>query len=77
MKIRTMLGLAAVGGLAYYHRQRGGEWTLDSFKDTGRHLLKSLQKTGERAKKEALDKMDEATRKADKLAATARGDFKH
>lgn len=78
MKIRTMLGLAAVGGLAYYHKQRGGEWTMDSFKDTGRHLWKTLQESGEKAKKGARDAMDEATRKADKLASKAQGgDYRH
>ncbi len=44
MKVRTMLGLAAVGGLLYAHRRRGGEWTLESLKDSAYELL-GLAKT--------------------------------
>jgi hypothetical protein len=42
MKILTftrLVGLAAVGGAAYVHKQRGGDWTLASIKDTLHHLL--------------------------------------
>jgi hypothetical protein len=43
MKIRTLLGLAAVGGVAYAHQRRGGEWTLDGIKDTLRSLFSGAQ----------------------------------
>ena len=43
MKIRTLLGLAAIGGVAYAHNKRGGEWTLDSIKDTLRDLFSGVQ----------------------------------
>lgn len=43
MKIRTLLGLAAVGGVAYAHQRRGGEWTLDGIKDTVRSLFSGAQ----------------------------------
>lgn len=43
MKIRTLLGLAAIGGVAYAHNKRGGEWTLDSIKDTLRDLFTTAQ----------------------------------
>jgi len=43
MKIRTLLGLAAVGGVAYAHQKRGGEWTLDGIKDTVRSLFSDAQ----------------------------------
>jgi hypothetical protein len=36
--LKRLIGLAAIGGVAYVHKQRGGEWTLDSVKDTLRHL---------------------------------------
>jgi hypothetical protein len=32
MKMRTMLGLAAIGGALYVHKRRGGEFTVDSIK---------------------------------------------
>ena len=43
MKIRTLLGLAAIGGVAYAHNKRGGEWTLDGIKDTLRDLFSGMQ----------------------------------
>jgi len=44
MKILTfkrLIGLAAIGGVAYVHKQRGGEWTVASMTDTLRHLWSS------------------------------------
>ena len=43
MKIRTLLGLAAIGGVAYAHQKRGGEWTLDGIKGTLRDLFAGAQ----------------------------------
>jgi hypothetical protein len=43
MKIRTLLGLAAIGGVAYAHNKRGGEWTLDGIKETLRDLFSGVQ----------------------------------
>lgn len=46
MKIRTfirLLGLATIGGVAYVHTQRRGEWTVASLKDTLRHLQRSMR----------------------------------
>ena len=43
MKIRTLLGLAAIGGVAYAHNKRGGEWTLDSIKHTLSDLFSGVQ----------------------------------
>ncbi len=71
MKFRTMLGLAAIGGLLYWHRRRGGEWTLDSFKDSARQLVKALQDSGDRAKREAREALEEASRQADRIAGNA------
>jgi hypothetical protein len=44
MKILTfkrLIGLTVIGGVAYIHKQRGGEWTLSSIKDTIKHLWSS------------------------------------
>jgi hypothetical protein len=44
MKILTfkrLIGLTAIGGVAYVHKQRGGDWTLASIADTLRYLLSS------------------------------------
>jgi len=42
MKIRTLLGLAAIGGVAYAHNKRGGEWTIDGIKETVRQLFSGV-----------------------------------
>ena len=45
MKIRTfvrLIGIAAIGGVAYVHTQRRGEWTVVSLKDTLNYLQRSL-----------------------------------
>jgi hypothetical protein len=48
LTFRRLIGLAAIGGFAYVHKQRGGEWTMASIKDTMRHLWSSAStKTGE------------------------------
>jgi vacuolar-type H+-ATPase subunit H len=76
-----MLGLAAIGGVLYMHKKRGGEWTLDSFKDSARQLLKSIEQNADRAKKTAREALDEASKKADKMAERIGGntgrDFRH
>jgi len=45
MKIRTfmrLLGIGAIGGVAYVHTQRRGEWTVSSLRDTLRYLKRSM-----------------------------------
>ena len=39
MKLTSLLGIAALGGFLYAHKQRGGEMTLESFKDTARTIF--------------------------------------
>lgn len=41
LSLNRLVGLAAIGGLAYAHKRRGGEWTLDSVKTTVRELWSS------------------------------------
>jgi len=44
MKILTLTrlaGIAAIGGAVYVHKQRGGDWSMSSMRDTLRHLLAS------------------------------------
>jgi hypothetical protein len=64
MRIRNMLGLATIGGLLYLHRKRGGDWTIDSFRDTAKKLWSGVQTSAESAKqqlREASDKLQSAT----------------
>ena len=37
--IKKLVGLAALGGFLYAHKQRGGTLTFDSFKQTARGLM--------------------------------------
>jgi hypothetical protein len=44
MKVLTfkrLIGLAAIGGVAYVHKQRGGQWTVASITDTLKHIWSS------------------------------------
>ncbi len=65
MKIRTMLGLAAIGGILYAHRKHGGEWTLDSFKESARDLFDAIQNNAQRMRDEAMEKVHEGARQVE------------
>jgi len=39
MTFRKLMMFAGIGGFVYWHRKNGGEWSLDSFKQTGRDLI--------------------------------------
>ena len=41
LTFKRLIGLSAIGGAVYVHKQRGGDWSLASMKDTLRHLLAS------------------------------------
>jgi len=59
MKIRTLLGLAAIGGVAYAHNKRGGEWTLNGIKDTLRDLFSGVQEKVRGFADEAKDRIED------------------
>jgi len=68
MKILTLkrvVGLAAIGGLAYAHKRRGGEWTVDSIKDSLRDLWASANSRLAPLKDELRDTLDRAGRASD------------
>jgi hypothetical protein len=57
MKLRTVVGIAALGGLLVYaYRRRGGEFTVESFKQTARDLF-GRAKTEARALKDRAEKL--------------------
>jgi hypothetical protein len=39
MRVTTVVGLAAIGGLLYAHKRHGGEWTVDSLKQSAMDLF--------------------------------------
>ncbi|HSS01807.1 MAG TPA: hypothetical protein VLM79_32340 [Kofleriaceae bacterium] len=69
MKIRTfirLLGLGAIGGVAYVHTQRRGEWTVASVKDTLRYLQRSMSGmlSGQGEKHDTLERAANVTETA-------------
>ena len=60
LNLKRMIGLAAIGGVAYAHKKRGGEWTLDSVKDTLRHLWTTANDKLAPMKNELRDTLDRA-----------------
>ena len=48
LTFRRLIGLAAIGGVVYVHKQRGGTWSMASMRDTLHHLLsKATDKLGQ------------------------------
>ena len=43
MTFRKLMMLAGIGGLVYAHRKRGGQMTVDSFKQSGRDLVETAR----------------------------------
>ena len=41
--MKRLMMLAGIGGFLYAHKKRGGQMTLESFKDTGRSLIDSAK----------------------------------
>ena len=68
MKIRSMLGLAAIGGLLYLHKRRGGEFTIESFADSAKQLWHGVQAGAEKAKAEAKRTMRDARTEIERTA---------
>ncbi|MEO7734196.1 MAG: hypothetical protein ABIY55_24750 [Kofleriaceae bacterium] len=60
LNLKRLIGLAAIGGVAYAHKQRGGEWTLDRVKDTLRHLWTTANEKLTPMKNELRDTLDRA-----------------
>jgi hypothetical protein len=77
MKILTfkrLIGLTAIGGVAYVHKQRGGEWTIASLTDTLRYLWSSaIGKLGP-VKDAARDTLDRAASVTDPAVRTGLSD---
>ena len=68
MKIRNLIGLAAIGGLVYLHRKRGGEFTVASFKDSARQLWDGIQRAAEKARHEAEKRVREGAKEVGRVA---------
>ena len=58
-----VVGLAAIGGLVYAHRKRGGQMTLESFKQSGRDLLDGIKGKASDIRSEAESRLHEVAGK--------------
>jgi hypothetical protein len=68
MKIRTMLNLAAVGTILYFHRRNGGEFTVESAKQSLKDLWDAIGKKADEAKRAAKDVADDVADKVEDKA---------
>jgi hypothetical protein len=70
MTFRKLMMLAGIGGLVYAHRRRGGEMTLDSFKQSGRTLLDNIKSRANDIRSDAETRLHDAANKvADKTGS--------
>jgi hypothetical protein len=58
LTLKRLIGLAAIGGVAYAHKQRGGQWNLASIKDTLRHLWQQAETRIGPLKREMRDTLE-------------------
>ena len=57
--LKRLVGLAAVGGFLYAHKRRGGQLTLESFKQTARSLVDDVKARARELKASAEQKLAE------------------
>lgn len=57
MTFRKLLLLGGIGGFVYAHRKRGGQMTLDSFKQTGREFLDMAKSRVDQIKSQAESRL--------------------
>jgi len=74
---KRLIGLAAIGGVAYAHKQRGGEWTLDSVKDTLKHLWTTANDKLAPLKNELRDSLDRAAHVSETATRSGMSDAPH
>ncbi len=74
MTFRKLIMLAGIGGLVYAHKKRGGQMTLDSFKQSGRDLLDMAKGRVDQLRTEAESRIhDVAGKVVDKTGGQTAG----
>jgi hypothetical protein len=73
MTFRKLMMLAGIGGLVYAHRKRGGQMTLESFKQSGRDLFEGVKTRADEIRSQAEMKLhDTANKVADRTDVGAK-----
>jgi len=63
MSFRKLLLLGGIGGLVYAHRKRGGQMTVDSFKQSGRDLIEGIKSRAADLRSQAESRLDDVVGK--------------
>lgn len=63
MTFRKLIGLGAIGGLLYAHKRHGGQFTLESFKQSARDLMDSAKTRAQDFRSQAETRLHEAANK--------------
>ena len=64
MTFRKLIALAGIGGLVYAHRKRGGQMTVESFKQSGHDLVEGIKSRAADLRAQAESRLDEVVGKA-------------
>ena len=75
MTFRKLMMLAGIGGLVYAHRKRGGQMTLDSFKQSGRDLIDGVKTRAADIRSQAQTRLHDAANKVADRTDTATSGF--
>lgn len=73
LTFKRLIGLAAVGGVAYVHKQRGGTWTMDSVQDTLRYLLSQAADKIGQMKEQAFQEAHASDKRPDRASYVSPG----
>ena len=61
MTFRKLLFLGGLGGLAYAHKKRGGQWTMDSIRQSGHELINGVKSRAMDLRQQAEQRIGEVT----------------
>jgi hypothetical protein len=75
MTFRKLVALAGIGGLLYAHRKRGGEFTLDSFKQSWNDLVSGAKNKAADLRSQAESRLHDAASKVSDATDTSRQSF--
>lgn len=57
MRIGKLLGIAAIGGLLYAHKRHGGQFNVNSLKQSGRELMDAAKSRSQDFREKASNRV--------------------